>query len=58
MWQRRAFLQIEAGTMQRTVIAAVLVLLIVVAALWTIFPLDGPTQEDGQPPPHAIDQSE
>jgi hypothetical protein len=45
------------GTMPNTVIAAVLVLLVVVAVLWTIFPLDGPTEE-GQPPLNAIDQSE
>jgi hypothetical protein len=43
--------------MPNTVIAAVLVLLVLVAALWTIFPLDGPNEE-GQPPLNAIDQSE
>ncbi|APG92678.1 hypothetical protein [Sinorhizobium americanum] len=43
--------------MSKTVAAAVIVALIMVAVLWTIFPFDGPA-EGGQPAPHAIDQSE
>ncbi|ACP26798.1 hypothetical protein [Sinorhizobium fredii] len=43
--------------MSKTVTAAVIVVLVLVAVLWTIFPFDGPAEE-GQPAPHAIDQSE
>ncbi|WP_082910036.1 hypothetical protein [Sinorhizobium glycinis] len=43
--------------MSKTVAAAVIGALILVAVLWTIFPFDGPAEE-GQPAPHAIDQSE
>ena len=42
--------------MSKTVTAAVIVVLVLVAVLWTIFPFDGPAEE-GQPAPHAIDQS-
>ena len=43
--------------MSKTVTAAVIVVLVLVAVLWTIFPFDGPAEE-GPPAPHAIDQSE
>ncbi|AFL54017.1 hypothetical protein USDA257_c55020 [Sinorhizobium fredii USDA 257] len=43
--------------MSKSVAAAGIVVLILVAVLWTIFPFDGPSEE-GQPAPHAIDQSE
>jgi hypothetical protein len=48
----------NAGSMMsKSVAAAGIVVLILVAVLWTIFPFDGPSEE-GQPAPHAIDQSE
>jgi len=43
--------------MSKIVAAAVIVLLVLAAALWAMFPLDQ-SAESGQPPPHAIDQSE
>ncbi|WP_272913675.1 hypothetical protein [Sinorhizobium arboris] len=43
--------------MSKIVAAAVIAVLVLVAALWTMFPLDQ-SSEPGQPPPHAIDQSE
>ncbi|RVG84240.1 hypothetical protein CN177_18310 [Sinorhizobium meliloti] len=43
--------------MSKVLAAAVIVVLVVIAALWMMFPLDQ-SAESGQPPPHAIDQSE
>ncbi|AEG55773.1 hypothetical protein [Sinorhizobium meliloti] len=43
--------------MSKLLAAAVIVVLVVIAALWMMFPLDQ-SAESGQPPPHAIDQSE
>ncbi|WP_268801793.1 hypothetical protein [Sinorhizobium saheli] len=43
--------------MSKIVAAAVIVLLVLAAALWAMFPLDRPPKQ-GQPAPHAIDQSE
>nr|WP_255647544.1 hypothetical protein [Ensifer sp. IC4062] len=42
--------------MSKAVTAAAILVLMVIAMIWVLFPLDG-TSENGQPPPHAIDQS-
>lgn len=43
--------------MSKIVAAAVIVGLVLIAGLWMMFPLDQ-SADPGQPPPHAIDQSE
>ncbi|MBB4184634.1 hypothetical protein GGE07_001260 [Sinorhizobium terangae] len=43
--------------MSKAVTATVILVLVVIALIWMLFPIDG-TPENGQPPPHAIDQSD
>ncbi|WEX77502.1 hypothetical protein PYH37_002303 [Sinorhizobium numidicum] len=42
--------------MPNSVVAAVIFVLVLIAVIWVVFPLEQPPAE-GQPSPHAIDQS-